>query len=169
MASVELPFEYKPLDFDGDQHDLMRCGLYQLMPADAKKYVDNSRHVLMYMHMIPLDQIGTPKLYTTLSRKLKAVKNPNLIYSINEDIAVHICTDKEDSRNYYIPIEPVLFANLSGLMDEVETKISRLVDKYKEPKTDEERKYILAKCIDDVCKINLALKRDFSRKPSSHI
>ncbi len=159
MANVELPFEYKPLDFDGDQHDLMRCGLYQLMTADAKEYVKESRHVLMYMHMIPLDKFGTPKFYTSLSKKLKSVRHPNLIYPLNEDVAVHICPDKGDSRNYYIPIEPVLFANLDSLMDEVEAKISRLVDKYKEPKTDEERKYILMRCIDDVCIINPDLNR----------
>lgn len=160
MVRIELPGEYKPLDFGGDQHDLMRCGLYQLMPADAREYVKESRHVLLYMHMIPLDKFGTPKFYTTLSKKLRNVKHPNLIYPVNKDIAVHICPDKEDARNYYIPIEPVLFANLDSLMDEVEKKISRLVDKYKEPKTDEERKYILEKCIDEVCEINAELNRN---------
>jgi len=72
---------------------------------------------------------------------------------VNNEIAIHICPDKEDVRNFYIPIEPAVFTNLDRLMEEVERRIAWLVDKYEEPKTLEERRYILEKCIDEVCEV----------------
>ncbi len=74
-----------------------------------------------------------------LSKKLKNLKHPNLIYPVNRDIAIHICPDKEDTRNFYIPIESAIFTNLDRLMEEVERRIAWLVDKYEESKTLEGR------------------------------
>ena len=101
--------------------------------------------------MIPLERIGTPKFYKELSRKLKGMKDPNVIYPVSDEIAVHICPDKNDARNYYIPIEPHLFQDLSDLIAEVEKRIALLVDKYEEPRNKEEQRKILEKCIDEVC------------------
>ncbi len=153
MPNIELPFEHNPINLNIKDEDLKRCGLYQLLPAEAKKYVEESRHVLVYLHMLPIDKYGTPKFYPRLSKKLKNLKNPNLIYPVNKDIAIHISPDKEDVRNFYIPIEPSVFANLDRLMAEVERRIASLVDKYERPNTPEERRYILEKCIDEVCEI----------------
>jgi flagellar protein FlaI len=101
--------------------------------------------------MIPIEEIGTPKFYPTLTRKMKNMKNPNLIYPLNELIAVHICPDKEGSREFYIPIEPVLASNFDDLVDKVELRIVTLVDTFDEPKNEEEKRDILEKCIDMVC------------------
>ena len=153
MPNIELPFEHNPVKLDAEHEDLRKCGLYQLLPAEAKKFVEENRHVLVYLHMIPLDKCGTPKFYPALSKKLRNLKHPNLIYPVNNEIAIHICPDKEDVRNFYIPIEPAVFTNLDRLMEEVERRIAWLVDKYEEPKTLEERRYILEKCIDEVCEV----------------
>ena len=95
--------------------------------------------------------MGTPEFYPSLSRKMKEIKNPNLIYPLNDDIAVHILADREGSRNFYIPIEPILANNFDDLIEKVEMGIVNLVDMFKEPKNDEEKKAILGKCIDLVC------------------
>lgn len=153
MPSVELPFEHNKLKVDEDPHNLTQCGLYLLLSSEGKKHVEESKHVLQYLHMLPIDTIGTPKFYPKLTRKMSAIKRPNLIYPVNKDIAVHICPDKEDARDYYIPIEPVVFTNIDDLLEEVEKRISVLVDKYEEPENEEQRRVILESCIDEVCEI----------------
>ena len=135
MPNIELLFEHNPIKLDVEHEDLKKCGLYQLLPAEAKKFVEENRHVLVYLHMIPFDKCGTPKFYPVLSKKLKDLKHPNLIYPVNRDIAIHICPDKEDTRNFYILIESAIFTNLDRLMEEVERRIAWLVDKYEESKT----------------------------------
>ena len=155
MPNTVLPFEHNSIE--GHEHKgqdgLLQCGVYQLLPKEGKEIVEESMHVLDYLHMLPLDEMGTPKFYSALSRKLKEIKHPNLVYPVNKEIAVHICPDKRDARNFYIPIEPILFNNLKALIEEVERKIAVLVDKYDTPEDPEQKKYILEKCIDEVCDI----------------
>ncbi|MBA7537310.1 hypothetical protein ES705_29577 [subsurface metagenome] len=73
MPSVELPFEHNKLKVDEDPHNLTQCGLYQLLSAEGKKHVEESKHVLQYLHMLPIDTIGTPKFYPKLTRKMSAI------------------------------------------------------------------------------------------------
>jgi flagellar protein FlaI len=153
MPNIEMPFEHNKRDFDEAEQDMARCGLYQLLSSEGKEHVEKRKHVLQYLHMIPLDTFGTPKFYPKLTRKMKSIKHPNLVYPVNESISVHICPDKEDARNYYIPIEPNLFNGFDAQIEQVEKKISGLVDKYDEPKNAEEKRFILEQCIDEVCEI----------------
>ncbi|MBN1761965.1 MAG: type II/IV secretion system ATPase subunit [Methanomicrobia archaeon] len=155
MPNTVLPFEHNRTEsheHEG-QDGLRQCGLYQILPKEGKEIVEESTHVLEYLHMLPLDSIGTPNFYSKLSRNLKGIKHPNLVYPLNEEVAVHICPDKGDARNYYIPIEPTLFKNLNVLIEDVEKKIAVLVDRYDTPKDREQKKSILEKCIDEVCEI----------------
>jgi len=152
MPRTEAPFSLNKVKVSAE-HDLMKCGLYRILPPEGKEIVKRNKYVLQYLHMIPLERIGTPKFYKELSRKLKEMKDPNVIYPVSDEIAVHICPDKNDARNYYIPIEPHLFQDLSDLIAEVEKRIALLVDKYEEPRSKEEQRKILEKCIDEVCEV----------------
>lgn len=152
MPRMEAPFALNSVE-EVAGYDLMKCGLYRTLPPEGKEIVKKNKYVLQYLHMIPLERIGTPKFYKELSRKLKEMKDPNVIYPVSDEIAVHICPDKNDARNYYIPIEPHLFQDLSDLIAEVEKRIALLVDKYEEPRSKEEQRKILEKCIDEVCEV----------------
>ncbi len=153
MPGIKLPFEIQEVE-EHTGGDLRQCSMYRLLPKEGKEYMEQSRHVLQYMHMIPIEELGTPKFFPELSRKMKNMKNPNLIYPINELIAVHICPDREGSRDFYIPIEPVIAKNYDALVGEVEARIVTLVDQFEEPKNEEEKRTILEKCIDMVCETN---------------
>lgn len=153
MPRTELPFEHDKVENNEDSCDLTQCGLYQILSQEGKEHVKESKHVLQYLHMLPLDTIGTPKFYPKLTTKMKTIKRPNLIYPVNGDVAVHICPDKEDARDFYIPIEPNMFNNYDSLVDAVERKLSGLVANYDEPKNNEEKKEILLTCIDEVCEV----------------
>jgi flagellar protein FlaI len=82
-----------------------------------------------------------PVFYAQLSRKLGDTKEPNLIYPTKrQDIFIHILASTEDNRHSYIPIEPPLTIDVTGLMEKVEgnllalgVKLPRLdLDKNKE-------------------------------------
>lgn len=153
MPSIELPFETREI-VEHSSAGLMQCSLYRLLPVEGKEYVRKSMHVLRYLHMIPIEEIGTPKFYPVLTRKMKNMRTSNLIYPVDDQIAVHISPDKKGDLDNYIPLEPVLVENFDALVEEVETRIANLVDQFEEPKNKEEKRVILEKCIDMVCEIN---------------
>lgn len=155
MPTTRLPFETTKLDGNeaNEDHEMTQCALFQLLPPEERKYIEESKHVFKYLHMVPLDTIGVPKFYPQLTRKMRKITNPNLIYPVNADVAVHICYDKEDARHHYIPIEPFVFQNFDMLVDKVSKRISTLVDRYEEPKNAEQKKAILESCIDAVCEV----------------
>ena len=136
MPNTILPFEHNAVEGHGHEGSeaLHQCGLYQILPKEGKEIVEQSVHVLDYLHMIPLDVFGTPKFHKTLSKKLRDIKHPNLIYPVSDKIAIHICADKNDARNYYIPIEPFLFSDINHLTEEVERRIATLVTNMKHQK-----------------------------------
>ena len=147
-----LPFEPNVPEAHGA--DMMQCGLYRMLPPDAKKFIgaEENRHVLDYIHMLPLDDIGVPKFYPELSRDLKKITKPNIIYPAGDGISIHIYPDKKDVRNYYIPIEPTLFANVDELLIEVEEALVDIVDVLEVTTDDiDSKKALLEEGLDDVC------------------
>ncbi len=147
-----LPFEPNVPEAHGA--DMMQCGLYRMLPPDAKKFIsaEENRHVLDYIHMLPLDDIGVPKFYPELSRDLKKITKPNIIYPAGDGISIHIYPDKKDVRNYYIPIEPTLFASVDELLIEVEEALVDIVDVLEVTTDDiDSKKALLEEGLDDVC------------------
>ncbi|NIA10028.1 MAG: secretion system protein E [Nitrospiraceae bacterium] len=162
-----LPFEPNAPEAHGA--DLMQCGLYRMLPPNVKKFIntDENRHVLDYIHMLPLDDIGVPTFYPELSRDLKKIKKPNLIYPVGDGVSVHIYPDKTDVRNYYIPIEPTLFVNVDELLIEVEEALIDIVT----TEDMEAKKALLAEGLDDVCIIKGSedVKKGIVKKTLEHI
>ena len=167
-----LPFEPNIPEAHGA--DLMQCGLYRMLPPGVKKFIniEENRHVLDYIHMLPLDEIGAPTFYPELSRDLKKIKKPNLIYPVGGGVSVHIYPDKTDVRNYYIPIEPTLFANVDELLLEVEEALVDIVDALGATTEDmEAKKALLAAGLDDVCIIegSEGVEKGIVKKTLEHI
>lgn len=123
MATVVLPFPTEgKVDVQGTE--LLGGELYEKLPSSLKTVVENYPHLLEYLHMVPISQVGMPEYYPELSRKLGDIKEPNLIYPTNrEGIFIHILVNHEDVRNSYIIVEPTLTANVDHLMLEVDHKL----------------------------------------------
>ena len=157
MPNINFPFEVTEL-VQKEESDLTQCGIYRQMSAAGKRYAEENKHVLRYLHMIPIEEIGIPKFYSALTKKLRSLKKINLIYPVNQDVTVHIY-DAGGSRNYYIPIEPVMVGDFDELIEKVENLLVTVVDKFDLPEakteaeTEAEKREILEKSIDLVCKI----------------
>jgi flagellar protein FlaI len=148
-VTVNLPFKPEVIKDEVDIYgDLESGALYKMLPANAKEYVKTNPHLLEYLHVFPVNIYGIPLFLSELKIDLRFMKNPNLIYPVNENTFVHILPDADDVRNFYIPIEPSFLHSVSDLMPVIETKLIDLIDGLDtDPRTDQERADVLKKML----------------------
>ncbi len=152
---ANFPFKPKQITEEHDHTNLRSCGIYKLLPERMKKEVEKNLHLLEYLHILPLDKIGIPKFVPKLDRKKHSdLENPNLIYPADENIYIHIYPDKNDVRNYYIPVEPTLLTGVDELLKEVEVRLVDYITNVDfDPEDDEEKAKILKEALQEVCEI----------------
>ena len=149
MVTIVLPFSTENMVDDPDM-GLLHGELYEMLPPPLKKVAENNLHLLEYLHLLPISQVGVPQYYPELSRKMGDIKEPNLIYPVGSGIFAHIMVDFKDSRNHYISIEPALTLNIAPLMLEVEGKCIEFGDKLAEFDTDGDKEKQLLEYLDQV-------------------
>jgi len=149
MPKIKLPFSEEN---KADRHDegFFQCSLYQMLPKPAQEASRRHPHLLEYLHMVPIGEVGMPQYYPRLSRKLHGLSHPNLIYPVTDAIFVHIYPDFNDGRDIYISIEPILTQRLDSLMLEVEKRLLDRADRLNIG-TDDEKKRALLSYVDDIC------------------
>ncbi len=152
---ANFPFKPRLLEEDHDHSNLTSCGIYKLLPDRMKKEVEKNLHLLEYLHILPLDKIGIPKFAPKLDRKKHGdLDRPNLIYPADEQIYIHVYPDKNDMRNFYIPIEPTLLTGVDELLKEVEIRlVDYITDIDFDPEDNEEKIKILKEALREVCDI----------------
>jgi len=152
---ANFPFKPRVLEEEHDHTNIATCGIYRLLPDRMKKEVEKNLHLLEYLHILPLDRIGIPKFAPKLSRKKHGnLDKPNLIYPADEQIYIHVYPDKNDMRNFYIPIEPTLLTGVDELLREVEIRlVNYITDIDFDPEDNEEKIKILKEALKEVCEI----------------
>lgn len=152
-AGVYTNFPFKPKKYDGHDHsNLKTCNLYKLLPPEMKKEVETNLHLLEYLHILPIDTMGIPRYVSKLESKHGEIEDPNLIYKVNDQIYVHIYPNKNDVRNFYIPIEPILLTGVGDLIKELETKlVDHLTGIDFDPENLGEKERILRESLDAIC------------------
>ncbi|MDD4482990.1 MAG: secretion system protein E, partial [Methanoregula sp.] len=151
-VAINLPFKPEPVDLDVDLYaDLESDALYKMLPTNAKEYVQNSPHLLEYLHTFPVNTYGIPLFLSELKKDVRNMKSPNIIYPVNDTTFVHILPDPDDVRNYYIPIEPSFLHSVSDILPVIETKLIDLIDGLEtDPTTDKERTDVIRKMLSTV-------------------
>ena len=119
MPKIELPFitngrvpAEKSLDDD----------LYQALPEPFRDACQKNKHLADYMSLVPVEEMGVPDFRERISRADGELEKKNLIYPVSEHTFVHVCSVPESDRDMYIPIEPGMTWDLSGLVLDVEGK-----------------------------------------------
>jgi flagellar protein FlaI len=154
MAEIVLPFS---TENKIDNHDMERLHseLQKYLPPPFQEVTENSPFLVDYMLQLPLKDIGVPQYYPELSRKLSDTKEPNLIYPTQRsNIFIHILVDFQDSRNTYIPLEPIAALDLAPLIDRVEIKLLELGNKLKRIENEEVKEQRLLEYIEQVTTVN---------------
>ncbi len=152
---ANFPFEPRMLEEEHDHTNLRSCGIYRLLPSKMKKEVEKNLHLLEYLHILPIDKVGIPKFVPKLDRKKHGdLENPNLIYPADDQIYIHVYPDKNDVRNYYIPVEPTLLTGVEDLLREVELRlVDYIADLSFDPEDNEEKARILKDALKEICEI----------------
>jgi flagellar protein FlaI len=153
--TVNLPFRPETPDPAIDVYtDIESGALYGQLPALAREYVKASPHLLEYLHLFPISTYGLPLFVADLKKDLRSLKNPNLIYPVNESTFVHILRDPDDVRNYYIPIEPSFLHSVSLMLPAIETRLIDLIQGLEDdPANDQERAELIRRMLSSIAVI----------------
>ena len=152
-ASINLPFVPEDIDdeISYDQQSIEASALYRMLPANAKEYVKQAPHLLEYLNIFPVNTFGIPLFFSELTRDVKGMENPNIIYPVSDMTFIHIFPDENDVRNYYIPIEPSFLHSVTEIMPHVEKKLVDFIDSFEEdPATDDERTEVLRRVLKEI-------------------
>lgn len=151
MPRTSLPFPNKEVNLDPDH--LLQCQFYSLLSEPLKEVVQSQHHLLAYLHLVPVGEVGIPDYYSELSRDLRTLKQPNLIYPVSDQVFTHVYSDPNSGaeRDLHISVEPTLTLNMEPLMLKVEQRLVDMVEEIGQAETDEEKAQVMVSCIDRIC------------------
>ena len=133
----------------------MDCDLYKMLPVTLQEAVEDYPHLLDYLHMVPISQVGMPQYCPQLSRKLADAREPNFIYPVGRGIFTHILVDYKESRHHYITVEPTLTMDMDALVKEVEENCIQFADQLPEFDSDGDREKQLMAYIDQMTTLGI--------------
>jgi flagellar protein FlaI len=159
-----LPFNPLPAPINGRRS---KEEVRSMLSSELQDFVgkEENHHILDYICRLPLEETEIPEFHLKISRDMKSIKRPNLIYPVAEGIAIHIYPDKEDIRNYYIPIEPCLFQDVDSTLEAVEKSLIDIISNLDvDTKDPEEKKILLKKALKKVCTIDKNAKEKADKR-----
>ena len=147
-----LPFS--PAAAHRHKGDISSCPLYRVLPQKLREECKEKAHLWDYLHLLPIEKVGVPEYYETLTRGMSDMENRNLIYPVGGGIFIHIYPDLTDARDYYIPIEPGMTEDVDPLIDEVEVRLVDFVDDLDEDADSKQRTQVLISSLDKICNVS---------------
>jgi flagellar protein FlaI len=159
-----LPFNPLPAPINGRRS---KEDVRSMLSSELQDFVgkEENHHILDYICRLPLEETEIPEFHLKISRDMKSIKRPNLIYPVAEGVAIHIYPDKEDIRNYYIPIEPCLFQDVDSTLEAVEKSLIDIISNLNvDTKDPEEKKILLKKALKKVCTIDKNAKQKADKR-----
>ena len=131
-----------------------QCSLRSLLPQELQEQCDAAPHLMEYLHLVPVNDVGVPAYAEDLNRKHSDLDEPNLIYRVDDELFIHIFPDKEDARNFYIAIEPAMVHDLQPLLAALEYRLLDYVEELSRAETEEEKEAVLVRAVDECCVIS---------------
>ena len=153
MPKIILPFINQG-EAGSPQNNMSEGDLLQLLPEALQEACKQNKHLLDYLRLIPVSEIGVPEYCTKLTRVQGDLPQKNLIYRVSDNIYVHVYTEPGGGRPIYIPIEPSLTQDMSQVLPEVESKLVDVAGGMSAAESDVERKEAILKLVDRVCVVH---------------
>jgi archaeal flagellar protein FlaI len=154
MPDVLLPFKSARPKSNG--HGPFDSDLFRSLPVPFQEIVKKNPHLMDYLNMMPVEQLGVPEYHETLSRNMGSIANVNVIYPVRGEMFTHILNDPEDGRSTYVSVEPMLGLKLDNLLAEIEGKLLDVADDLARINAvgDEDKRVAFKKLIDKICVTN---------------
>jgi flagellar protein FlaI len=149
---MALPFPAEA-EVEGESCHGSQCMVRGLLPDGLQERAEAAPHLMEYLHQVPIKDVGVPEYYEKLNRKLGDLKQPNLIYPVDDEVFVHIYPDMQDARHYYISVEPAMMGGLDSILGEIERRLLDYVDELSLAEDDEAKANVLRQAVDENCTI----------------
>jgi flagellar protein FlaI len=153
---LRLPFEIKGCPGEcGKECGLAvdKCPVYAKLPAEFQEVCKENPHLLQYLHMLPEDKIKIPDYYEKITRALKGTKDPNLIYNVGGGVFVHVLSNPDDIRDYYVAVEPSMIDAQDSTLDEIELRLADYVEELEGVLDSTKRLEIIMNIVDRVVSV----------------
>jgi flagellar protein FlaI len=120
------------------------------VPSPAlRDAMSRAPHLQRYIESLPAES-PAPDYYEEANKNLANISERNLIYKVNDELFVHMLTDANDARDYYISIEPTWGMDLSGVLQTLEPALLDYVDELEAAHNDEQKMAVLVSAADEV-------------------
>ena len=106
----------------GNQYKLDDKVISQL-PEEFREQSTKHRHLGAYVSALPIDEIGIPEYKSFISRSVDTQEKRNLVYPVGGGVFIHVGHDPEDTRDYYLAVEPSLAPELEGITSDVDSQL----------------------------------------------
>ena len=153
MPKIILPFINQG-EAGSPQNNMSAGDLLQLLPEALQEACKQNKHLLDYLRLIPVSEIGVPEYFTKLTRAQGDLPQKNLIYRISDNGFVHMYSEPGGGRPLYIPIEPSLTQDMSQVLPEVESRLVDVAGGMTAAESDVERKEAILTLVDMVCVVH---------------
>jgi len=108
-------------------------------------------HLLQYIHMLPIEDIGVPQFFPKPNKKMADSKVRNLLYPVSPEVFIHVWSGLREDRDLYIPVEPSLFVPVDDKLAIIEEKLLNLATRFANVITREEREQAILAALSDIC------------------
>jgi len=140
-----------------------------MMPSNLMDALKRNPHLRRYV-ATDVKKLGlpAPKFYPTLSREMRGMSEPNIIYPVGDPIFIHICHDPTSKvRKVYHVIEPRLPTSRDKLFDKIESRIVANIDERIQAENPDEKLEVLIELLDKVCEVKESSEEPEEKEESS--
>lgn len=148
MSVFPYPFTPQIIDEHHDS-DPFGCSFYKTLPPALQEAAGRDLHLLTYLHIFPVNDLGMPVYREELGRSDGETESPNIIYPTGEGLYVHILADAEKGRDHYIAIEPAAeHAELGEINADVEERLLDFTETLRRAQDEETLRKVLSYSLD---------------------
>ena len=142
--------------------------LYRQLSHPLQQESKAHTHLCEYLVALPVDDIGIPDYKSELNKSMRTLQYRNLIYPVNEGIYVHLYPDMQDSRDFYVTIEPSIMPSIFQLMELVDIRLIDYVEELKKGGSNVSRAQVLLNCLDRICTTKGGVRRRHALKVTAN-
>ena len=121
------------------------------LPTDFREQTEQFRHLGAYVSKLPVDDIGIPEYLGFVSRGSDTQQKRNLVYPVGGGVFIHVVHDPEDTRDYYLAVEPSLAPGVETIVDDIDVQLMDYIDELRAAEGAEGRLEVILNAVDAIC------------------
>jgi len=121
------------------------------LPSDFRDQTEQFRHLGAYVSKLPIDDIGIPEYLGFVSRGSDTQKKRNLLYPVGGGVFIHVVHDPEDTRDYYLAVEPSLAPGVEEIVNDIDVQLMDYIDELRSAEGAEGRLDVILRAVDEIC------------------